>query len=72
MKLKVLSLQPWALGCRNEAYITVMGNKNIKCKSQVLSPDYMHHCKCIYIVQLLSYKRYLECTLVQWRLSIYP
>ena len=24
------------------------------------------------IVQLISYKRYLECTLVQWRLSIYP
>ena len=23
-------------------------------------------------VQLIPYKRYLECTLVQWRLSIYP
>ena len=24
------------------------------------------------IIQLISYKRYLECTLIQWRLSIYP
>ena len=24
------------------------------------------------MVQLISYKRYLECTLIQWRLSIYP
>ena len=24
------------------------------------------------LLQLISYKRYLECTLVQWRLSIYP
>ena len=23
-------------------------------------------------IQLISYKRYLECTLVQWRLSVYP
>ena len=23
-------------------------------------------------IQLISHKRYLECTLVQWRLSIYP
>ena len=23
-------------------------------------------------IQLISYKRYLECTLVQWTLSIYP
>ena len=23
-------------------------------------------------IQLVSYKRYLECTLVQWGLSIYP
>ena len=23
-------------------------------------------------LQLISYKRYLECTLIQWRLSIYP
>ena len=24
------------------------------------------------MLQLISYKRYLECTLIQWRLSIYP
>ena len=24
------------------------------------------------IIQLISYKRFLECTLIQWRLSIYP
>ena len=24
------------------------------------------------LLQLISYKRYLECTLVQWRLSIFP
>ena len=23
-------------------------------------------------IQMISYKRYFECTLVQWRLSIYP
>ena len=26
----------------------------------------------IFNIQLISYKRYLECTLFQWRLSIYP
>ena len=25
-----------------------------------------------FLLQMISYKRYLECTLVQWRLSIYP
>ena len=26
----------------------------------------------LHIIQLISYKRYFESTLVQWRLSIYP
>ena len=26
----------------------------------------------IFQIQLISYKRFLECTLIQWRLSIYP
>ena len=30
------------------------------------------HWKEIIELQLISYKRYLECTLIQWRLSIYP
>ena len=25
-----------------------------------------------FLLQLISYKRNLECTLIQWRLSIYP
>ena len=26
----------------------------------------------LFNVQVISYKRFLECTLIQWRLSIYP
>ena len=46
--------------------------KNCSFKSTLSFETPFKKCLLMQYVQLISYKRYLECTLIQWRLSMYP